>query len=328
MKERLLHLLACPKCGGQFKLNVVKTEGGEVSEGTLFCPSGHQFSITDSIPRLVDNVTEKLKQKTAKSFGFEWNVFNKMFTAYRANFLNYIDPIKEEFFKNKIVFDAGCGVGRHTYWAAKFGAREVIGIDFSNAVNASYENTKHLPNVHIIQADIYQLPFKKEIFDYAFSIGVLHHLPNPERGFRAIIPFIKSGGTYSIWVYGRKNNFSNVYVYETIRKITRHLPHKLLCYLCLLPALGVELMNRLCKMFQFKFLPFQYYVQFPFKVKWNDAFDVFATPKSTYWLKEQIEAWYHQAQFRRFEVSHLRRKSLKAYGIKPNSEANNTSPNY
>ena len=266
-----------------------------------------------------------LNQKTARSFGFEWNTFHQMFDEYRINFLNYVDPVNESFFKGKIVLDAGCGVGRHTYWTAKFGASEVIGIDFSDAVDASYENTKDIPNIHIIQADIYHLPFKKEIFDYAFSIGVLHHLPDPEKGFSSIVPFIKKGGTYSIWVYGKKYNFSNVYIYETLRKITRHIPHQLLYYLCYLPAISVEIVNRIYRTLQknsltkllAKLVPFKYYSLFPFEVKLNDAFDVFATPKSTYWQKEQIDNWYRRAGFTDYSTSYLRRKSVKAYGTKP-----------
>lgn len=323
MKKRLLHYLACTVCGDSLELITQRSEGEEVREGILHCACGSSFSITRSIPRMVTSLSG-LKQKTAKSFGFEWNIFHQMFDTYRINFLNYIDPVRENFFKDKVVLDAGCGVGRHTYWASKFGAREVIGIDFSDAVEASYENTKNLPNVHIIQADIYKLPFKKEIFDFAFCIGVLHHLPDPEKGFQSIIPFIKKGGTYSIWVYGRKCNFSNVYIYEILRKVTRHIPHQFLYYLCYAPAIGVEITNQVYKILQKKsitkplatLLPFKYYSLFPFEVKLNDAFDVLATPKSTYWLKQQIEDWYRNAGFQEFSVSYLRKKSVKAYGIK------------
>src|SRR3989338_7881926 len=190
MKQRLLSYLACPFCGDSLELTIQQSEDEEITEGVLQSACGRSFTITRSVPRMMTSLSG-LKQKTAKSFGFEWNTFVKMFTAYQENFLNYIAPIQENFFKDKLVLDAGCGVGRHTYWAAKFGAREVIGVDFSDAVDASYENTKNLPNVHIVQADIYHLPFKKETFDFAFSIGVLHHLPDPEKGFQSIIPFVK-----------------------------------------------------------------------------------------------------------------------------------------
>ena len=198
-------------------------------------------------------------------------------------------------------------------------------MDLSDAVEASYQNTKHLPNVHIVQADIYHPPFKTNLFDYIFSIGVLHHLPDPEKGFRSLIPFTKKDGLLGIWVYGRKNNIGAVYFFETLRRITRHIPHRILYYLCYLPALAVEISNRLYTFLSQYTLtsklahlcPYQYYALFPFEVKLNDAFDVFATPKSTYWKKEQIEDWYSTASFQEYNVSYLRKKSIKAYGRKP-----------
>jgi len=316
MKERLLQLLACPECLHSMRLQVDKKEKEEIIEGKLICPCGQQFPIIGTIPRFTLTQETELKEKTSQSFGFEWNTFHKMFDAYRENFLNYIAPLDKTFFRDKIVLDAGCGVGRHTYWTAEFGAREVIGMDFSDSAEASYANTKHLDNVHIVQADIYHPPFKKGVFDYVFSIGVLHHLPDPEEGFRSLVPLVKSGGTMGIWVYGEKHNKAARFIFEPVRMITRHIPHRVLYYLCYLPTLGVELSNRLyTSLSKFKLtaglarlLPLSYYVRFPFDVKLNDAFDVFATPKSTYWRKDQIEQWYDRAGLTDYDVTYLRKK--------------------
>ena len=38
------------------------------------------------------------------------------------------------------------------------------------------------------------LPFAAESFDIAFSFGVLHHLPDPEAGFRNLVSLVKPGG--------------------------------------------------------------------------------------------------------------------------------------
>lgn len=362
MKANLLQFLSCPDCQSDLRCIPFQKERKEIISGIISCSNcGSWYPIIRSIPRILtpslkedlilkSNIDflennkhllpkrierewskyrkqplkkkkDLLKKKTAKSFAFEWTKFNKMFEAYRMNFLNYIDPINEKIFNNKVVLDAGCGVGRHTYWATKFGAKEIIGIDLSNAVEASYENTKEFPNVHIIQADIYNLPFKK-IFDYIFCIGVLHHLPEPEKGFQSLLKYLKTNGTISIWVYGKRNNFSNVYFYESLRKITRLLPHRLVYNLSYLPALGVEICNLLYKKFRknsltkslAELLPFKYYSNFPFEVKLNDAFDVFATPKSTYWLKEEIEDWFRNAGIKNFSITYLRKKGLKGYG--------------
>ncbi len=363
MKTRLLNLLTCPACKHTLTLQPLLKEGDEIVSGLLSCAGcGQWFPILRGIPRMLlgelrnnlvltlhseflttyrsqlpsEIVTswdealrssaykEDLKIKTAQSFGYEWTTFHTMCDAYRQNFLDYIHPLNESFLKGKVVLDAGCGVGRHTYWAAQFGAKEVIGMDLSNAVEASAENTKVFSNVHIVQGDIYNPPFR-EVFDYVMSIGVLHHLPDPEKGFASLLPTLKKDGTISIWVYGRRYNISNVYIYETLRLITRKIPHRLLHTLCYLPAIGVAGCNVLYKLLQrsritkplASLVPFKVYASFPFIVKVNDAFDVFATPKSTYWKIEEIQDWYKRAGLKDYSVTYLRKKSLKAYGILP-----------
>ena len=52
-----------------------------------------------------------------------------------------------------------------------------------------------------VQADAERLPFVEEQFDLVMSIGVLHHLSDPERAFRSLIPFVKPGGWIHIYLY-------------------------------------------------------------------------------------------------------------------------------
>ena len=56
----------------------------------------------------------------------------------------------------------------------------VIGLDYSLAVDVAKNNFKKNDNVHIIQADALSLPLKESKIDGTYSIGVLHHTPNPE----------------------------------------------------------------------------------------------------------------------------------------------------
>jgi ubiquinone/menaquinone biosynthesis C-methylase UbiE len=58
----------------------------------------------------------------------------------------------------------------------------VFGIDYSAAMEVAEQNFKHNPDVCICQADALILPLKPQTLDGAFSIGVLHHTPNPQRG--------------------------------------------------------------------------------------------------------------------------------------------------
>ena len=63
-----------------------------------------------------------------------------MYPHWEENFRSYFEPlVKRDDFAGKLVLDAGCGFGRHAFYAAKFGA-EVLAMDLSEAVEAAYEN--------------------------------------------------------------------------------------------------------------------------------------------------------------------------------------------
>lgn len=113
--------------------------------------------------------------------------------------------------------------------AAKYDA-EVVGIDLSFAVDAAFRNLGFGENIHIVQADIFSLPFKEGCFDYLFSIGVLHHTPNTRAAFQQLPKLLKEGGEIAIWVYSDEgiytkmvNRMSNFY-----RVFTTRMPYRLL----------------------------------------------------------------------------------------------------
>jgi SAM-dependent methyltransferase len=207
MKERLLQYLSCPSCAAALALAAAEREGAEIIEGTLSCTScARAWPIERGVPRFaaLDSVAKE-KAATAAGFGWQWTHFTQADQKYEQQFLGWIAPVRPEFFKDKVVLEGGCGKGRHTQLAAEWAARDVIGIDLSAAVETAFAATRNLPNAHIVQADIYNLPFARE-FDYAFSVGVLHHLPDPRNGFNSLVSKVKPGGHISAWVYGAENN--------------------------------------------------------------------------------------------------------------------------
>src|SRR4030095_7620847 len=208
MKRKLLDYLRCPACDGAISLaSVAREEAFEIMEGELACDScARSFPIVRGVPRFaMPEKVEADKAATAENFGWQWQHFVQSDELYADQFLGWIAPVRPEFFRDKVVLEGGCGKGRHTQLAANWGAKEVIGVDLSAAVETAFAATRELPNAHIVQADIYHLPFKRS-FDYAFSVGVLHHLPDPIGGFKSLLSKVKPGGHISAWVYGAENN--------------------------------------------------------------------------------------------------------------------------
>jgi SAM-dependent methyltransferase len=239
MKQSLLKYLACPSCGGEIRLlSTARSEGAEILEGDLDCAScGRHFPVVRGVPRFADlSRVEAEKAATAANFGWQWQHFTQEDERYAEQFLGWIAPVKPDFFKDKIVLEGGCGKGRHTQLAARWGAREIIGIDLSAAVESAFAATRGLENAHIVQADIYHLPFKR-VFDYAFSVGVLHHLPDPRAGFISLASKVKPGGHLSAWVYGAENNEWITRWINPVRvRLTSRISPRALLHLSKLPA--------------------------------------------------------------------------------------------
>lgn len=239
MKESLRNYLACPECGSEIQIaGVTKQEVAEIIEGTLKCAAcENSWPIRGGVPRFASlDLVEKDKAATAENFGWQWQHFTHTDDKYAQQFLGWISPVTSEFFKDKVVLEGGCGKGRHTRLAAQWAARDVIGIDLSAAVETAFAATRDLPNAHIIQADIYRLPLAR-VFDYAFSVGVLHHLPDPRGGFKSLAGKVKSGGHISAWIYGAENNeWITRWINPLREKLTSRINPRMLLQLSKIPT--------------------------------------------------------------------------------------------
>ncbi len=239
MKQRLLQFLACPSCQGTIQLrSVTKVEDPEIMEGELACVEcSKTFPIIRGIPRFASmGEVESDKAATAEKFGWSWQHFDHSDSLYAKQFLGWLAPVTPDFFRDKLVLEGGCGKGRHTQLVARWGAREIVSVDLSDAVEPAFSATRALENAHIIQADMYHLPVRR-VFDYAFSVGVLHHLPDPKEGFLSLAAKVKPGGHISAWVYGAENNDWIIKLVNPVRKsITSRIDPRALLQLSKVPA--------------------------------------------------------------------------------------------
>jgi ubiquinone/menaquinone biosynthesis C-methylase UbiE len=157
---------------------------------------------------VVNNVLRLVKEDAySESFTFQWKKFSNTqvdsvqnLDLTRKEILNKIQVVPEKV-KGKFILDVGVGVGRHAEHFCEAGAY-VVGIDLSNSVEQAEYNLRKYKNVVLIQADLFNLPFKKACFDLVYSVGVLHHTPDWKKGLESIAPFVKNGGVLSAWLYG------------------------------------------------------------------------------------------------------------------------------
>ncbi len=317
LRTIFLDLLACPICHGDLVLSDGAPEDdGHVMVGELRCGGcGQIFPIRGGIPRLLPDPTQRSAQRdeTAHRFGYEWNEFSDFDLAEEvASMATWFQPRALEDLAGRTVLDAGCGMGRHAVLAVKHGASRVVGVDLGTAVEASFANTRHLPEVCIVQGDIYHPPLARGAFDAAYSLGVLHHLPDPARGFRALAPALADDGWFQLWLYGREGNGWILYAANPVRRITARLPLGLLKLLCVALTIPVVLAARLAHAVPAvgKRMPYGAYLAwlgpFGFRKVHAIVFDHALAPVAHYMSRADVEAMVADAGWRIAAIEHSR----------------------
>jgi SAM-dependent methyltransferase len=328
MKEKLLDLLACPTCGGDILLAYAsKYDDKEIIEGVLTCKKcSREYKIVRGVPRFADlGKIDEDKAETAENFGWQWTHFTQEDPKYNEQFLGWLQPVKPDFFEGKVVLEGGCGKGRHTKLAAEWGAKEVVGIDLGDGVESAFALTRNLPNVHIVQCDIFKLPFKKA-FDYAFSVGVLHHTPDPKKAFMSLASKVKKGGHISAWVYGAENNeWITKYVDPVRTSFTSKISQPVLYQLSKLPTLSLFLTTKLVyrpaniaakpianKLFYNDYL--NHIGTFGWREQHNIVFDHLVAPTAYYISKDDFEKWWADVKADDVEIIWHNRNSWCGFG--------------
>ena len=125
---------------------------------------------------------------------------------------------------------ARCGAGRFAEVALDAGAK-VVALDYSSAVDACLQNLGERPRLHVVQGDIYALPFAPRSFAFVYSLGVLQHTPDVARAFAALPPVLAPGGRLCVDFYELSWKSTLLPKYW-LRPFTRRMPKAQLFALC------------------------------------------------------------------------------------------------
>ncbi len=209
MKKTLLSILACPCCQGQIELKARETtENGEIISGTLQCLNcGAEFPIVEGVPCML---TGEQQIKPSEGFTEQWKYrFSGRFETNSLYGLNpthriedviakFADPIQAD----EWILDAGCGSAEMTFAAAKsYPQAQIVGLELSEAVRLAAKEASSIPNLHFVQGDVTNPPFKQSTFSKVYSMGVLHHTSNTKAAFDAVSALVSEYGNLVIWLY-------------------------------------------------------------------------------------------------------------------------------
>jgi SAM-dependent methyltransferase len=270
----------CPAC----------TQPLAVASDQLSC-SGCKatFPVTNSIPRFVTD-------DHLESFGRQWTKYEvahdhedqATFVAKTGMQLTELSGLK--------VLDAGCGGGRYSKVCGEAGA-QVFGADHTRAVDKARELCQHLPNVRFVQADLKALPFPEGSFDFAFSIGVMHHDANTRAVFESVAKMVRPGGRLAVWLYRKNQNWQEA-INSWLRNRTSKMPPAKLEKWCVWGARagGVPIFNRLAN----KVVNFSAHPSFENRV--CDTFDWWAPQYQYHHTVAELLDWFETAGFSQLQV--------------------------
>lgn len=260
------------------------------------------------IASFMDEAQENFDAATVESFGEEWEKFGKFTDEEIDNAgRQYFDIVTPAMLHNKAtVLDLGCGTGRWTkYIAPRAGFVEAL--DPSKAVYSAAELLKGLPNVRITQAGVDNIPFPDHSFDFAFSLGVLHHIPDTAAALEKVVKKVKPGGYCLIYLYYSLDNRGPLhktlfFLSNILRQGISKMPSGIKSFVCdvlaVLVYMPFVLLSRLLRLFGgnfFRKVPLSYYHDKSFHIIRNDALDRFGTPLEQRFSRVQIKAMMEKA---------------------------------
>ena len=256
-------------------------------------------------------------RNTVEGFGYEWNrfdqsvpsdqeqaeIFNKYFSVFPWRSVS----------RGAEGFDLGCGSGR---WAKLVAPRvgRLHCIDPSAAIEVARRNLAEYDNCEFHRAAVDAMPLEDGSMDFGYSLGVLHHVPDPQAGLQACVRKLKPGAPFLVYLYYAFDNrpwwFRAVWrLSDLLRRVISRLPctlkygvtqvFALLVYLPLarlagaLERIGIGVAH----------LPLSAYRHRSFYTMRTDALDRFGTRLERRFTRDEITSMMGRAGLDRVEVS-------------------------
>lgn len=260
--------------------------------------------------------------KTISDFGEQW-------VNYRDN-PGYYGSVKlladicgpllsMEDLKGARVADIGSGTGRIVNMLLDGGARHVVAVEPSAAYSVLRENTaRRQDSITYINNRGESLPPDADL-DLVVSMGVIHHIPDPDPVLAAAFQALKPGGRMLVWLYGFEGNETYLRFIEPLRFITKRLPHRILQGICALMNLCLDVYIFLCR---FLPLPMRKYMRdvlalLPRSIRGLTIYDQLNPAYAKYYRREEAEALLRRAGFENVCVYHRHGYSWTVIGSKP-----------
>lgn len=248
-----------------------------------------------------DGSDQKYDRRTKSNFSNEWKHFElgdrtwgmELAARVRGFFVEPIGIPPDEL-EGMVVLDAGCGNGTQSVAYTDLGL-EVLALDLSSGVEHGeafrQQHAMGRPDrVHFVQADLLAPPLPPGTVDIIHSAGVLHHTPDTEQTFRGLVPLLREGGTFYVWLYRYEPVVTPVV--NTLRAATTRIPPPVFARLATVLA---EPFRLFC--YTVNGLGIRSYPRLTHREAALGLLDIFGAPHAHYHTYEEVARWYLEEGF-------------------------------
>jgi SAM-dependent methyltransferase len=239
-------------------------------------------------------------QRTADAFATSWNNLPAGSVYTPEQVADWFAPLTPEEVRGRRVLEMGCGNGSLMVHLLAWSPAQLDGIDLGASVESARANlaASGRSGWSVRQADLES--FASEGYDVAYSIGVLHHLKAPRKGFEALLRNVVPGGRFHGWVYAREGNGVIVFVVDPLRRLASRLPWWFTKYLLATPLVVpyyayARALAALPRWKWLRALPLYEYslwiARREFAFFRHVAFDQLVAPQTAYLDRATIESW-------------------------------------
>jgi SAM-dependent methyltransferase len=270
------------------------------------------------IPIGTDN---NLDIQVTRGFGREWSTFRQdpdhlSHQQRRAIFDDYFRIFPWNLLPpgGGVGLDVGCGTGRWSLLVAPRVQHLHLLDPSPEALDVAKQNLAGIDNVSYHLHSVATIPLPSSSLDFAFSLGVLHHVPDTEAAIASIADKLKPNAPFLIYLYYALDNRPIWYrllwrMTDLARSVVSRLPHPLrLAFSQIVAALIYWPLARVARFIaqhrgSSAALPLAYYADKSFYVMRTDAYDRFCTRLEKRFRRGEIAGMLMRAGFREIAFS-------------------------